>query len=81
MAGVEQVGTKPATASVLGVQQTATGTSATSTRAGVAPAAAPAAGILPQTGAGPIGMLLAGAGALVAAGVAMLRRRRTVTTS
>lgn len=80
VAGVEQVGTRPAAASVLGVQQTAAGTTATGTRAGIVPAAAPAAGILPQTGAGPIGMLLAGAGALLAAGVAMLRRRRAVTT-
>ena len=80
VAGVEQVGTKPAAAAVLGVQQTAAGTTATGTRTGIVPAAAPAAGILPQTGAGPIGMLLAGAGALLAAGVAMLRRRRAVTT-
>ena len=81
VAGVEQVATTPATASVLGVQQTATGTTATGTRAGVVPAASPAAGILPQTGAGPIAMLLAGAAGLIAAGAAMLRRRRTITTT
>lgn len=78
VAGVEQTtsSTRPA-AAVLGVQQVAP---VAATGAAAAPAAAPVAGVLPQTGAGRIGMLLAGAGALIAAGLTVLRRRQAGAT-
>ena len=72
VAGVEQfaTGTAPRTGQVLGTEAVA-GVNRT------APVAGPLAGVLPQTGAGRLG-LAAGAGlALIGAGAALVARRRT----
>jgi LPXTG-motif cell wall-anchored protein len=68
---------------VLGTQKTATGSTAAagqvagrSATAADTAAVSPVADVLPQTGAGRIGLLLAAAAALLAAGATLLARRR-----